>query len=68
MAPISRQLVLPKPLTVQNEQELAPKLLEYVAKRAFRRPLEKGDIDPHLDIYRSMRTQGVEPLDAYKRL
>lgn len=64
--PSSRQLVLPKPLTVQNEQELAPKLLEYVAKRAFRRPLAKGDIDPHLEIYRSMRTQGAEPLDAYK--
>lgn len=64
--PMSRQLLLPKPLTAQNEQDLAPKLLEYVAKRAFRRPLAKGDIEPHLEIYKSMRSQGTEPLDAYK--
>lgn len=64
--PISRQLLLPKPLTAENEVELAPKLLEYVAKRAFRRPLTKSDVDPHHEIYLTMRKQGAEPIDAYK--
>ena len=63
---ISLQQLLPKPLTAKNEKELAPKLLEHVAKRAFRRPVAKGDVDPHLEIYKSMRTQGSEPIDAYK--
>lgn len=64
--PISRQLLLPKTLSAENETDLAPKLLEYVAKRAFRRPVTKLDIDPLYAIYNRTREQGAEPIDAYK--
>ena len=46
------------PKTAAQEAPCAERILSTVAKRAFRRPLVKGDIDPVLAIYQKERAAG----------
>ncbi|XZE22444.1 DUF1592 domain-containing protein [Pirellulaceae bacterium SH449] len=64
--PASRALLLPTPITESNEQDVALRLLSTFASRAFRRPVDRGEIEPHLTIYQRVRSQGSSPLAAYK--
>jgi cytochrome c5 len=53
-----KRLFVCTPKTGAQEAPCADRILSTVARRAFRRPLAKGDIDAALSIYREERTAG----------
>ena len=53
-----KKLFVCTPKTAAQEAPCAERILSAVAKRAFRRPLAKTDMDPPLGIYRDERTAG----------
>ncbi len=53
-----RQIFTCRPATVRDEAECARQILGTLARRAYRRPVTRSDVDPLLDLYTLGRTGG----------
>jgi mono/diheme cytochrome c family protein len=56
--PHSHALLMPEPITTENEQTLAEITIGKFVRRAFRRPITRDEAAPYIDVYHRARGDG----------
>ncbi len=55
--PRSHRLLIPEPIDGKNEKDQIEKIIGRFVRKAFRRPVSRGEVAPYLDIYDQARKE-----------